>query len=74
MNPKDAFNFVTNSEMSEYAMKIYNLNLRSKTLGKKFPYTSDSIIEVLSQLLEFNPQRRPKANEILKNKLFDNIR
>jgi serine/threonine protein kinase len=67
VNSKDDFNFITNREMSEYAMKIHDLNLRSKSLSKKFPYTSDNIIEVLSQLLEFNPHKRPKASEILKN-------
>ena len=36
--------------------------------------TSSKIIDVLEQLLEFNPYIRPKANEILQHPIFDSIR
>lgn len=43
-------------------------------MSERFPRTSPELVEVLEQLLEFNPFFRPTASEILKHKLFDNIR
>lgn len=43
-------------------------------MGQRFPQTSQGLIDVLEQMLEFNPFFRPSANEILQDKLFDEIR
>ena len=45
-----------------------------KTLRERFPYTSEKILDVLEQLLQFNPFFRPTARELLKHKIFDSIR
>jgi serine/threonine protein kinase len=39
-----------------------------------FPDADPKIVDVLSQLLEFNPYYRPTARHLLQNSLFDEIR
>ena len=39
-----------------------------------FPNTNKELINILEQMLEINPYFRPTAGELLKNKIFDEIR
>jgi len=39
-----------------------------------FPYSSDELVNILGQMLQFNPYNRPTAKELLKNKIFNDIR
>ena len=41
---------------------------------KEFSKSSPQIIEILKGLLEFNPNFRQTASELLKNPIFDSIR
>ena len=39
-----------------------------------FPYSNEDLVEILEQLLHFNPYMRPTAKELLKHPFFDNLR
>lgn len=39
-----------------------------------FPKTSDVVLDLLSQMLEFNPYLRPTAETLLEHKAFEKIR
>jgi serine/threonine protein kinase len=39
-----------------------------------YPNNNPELIKILCQMLEFNPYFRPSAKQLLKNKLFDEIR
>lgn len=41
---------------------------------KEFPFTTPEILDILENMLEFNPSFRKSAGELLKNKVFDKIR
>ena len=43
-------------------------------LRKKFDKTSDELLDILECMLQFNPHFRPRADELLKAKIFDEIR
>ena len=43
-------------------------------LGKIFNKSNPLLLNLLSDLLAFNPQFRPTAKECLKNPIFDDIR
>ena len=43
-------------------------------LGDKYPGTDERGIELLSKMLEFNPNKRISASEILSDSYFDDIR
>ena len=54
--------------------KISNHAKGKQTLKDLFPSTSDDLLRILSTMLSFNPYFRPTAKDLLKNKIFDNIR
>ena len=39
-----------------------------------FPHTSNEIIELMELMLQVNPFMRPTAKQLLKFKIFDNVR
>lgn len=39
-----------------------------------FPHTSDELIELMELMLQVNPFMRPTAKQLLKFKIFDNVR
>ena len=41
---------------------------------KEFPFTTPQILDLLQNMLEFNPNFRESAASLLKNKVFDKIR
>lgn len=43
-------------------------------MASKFPQTNPMIIELLNEMLQFNPYMRPTAKECLQCQLFDSIR
>ena len=51
-----------------------NENKSKVDFKKMFPKTDDGIINILQQLLEFNPYFRPKPEELLKAPIFDELR
>lgn len=53
---------------------ILNENKFKMSLKEKFPHSSNELINMLEQMLQFNPYYRPTAKELLKSKIFDKIR
>jgi serine/threonine protein kinase len=45
-----------------------------KSLPEIFPNSNAELVDILTQMLEYNPKFRPSARELLKNKIFDKIR
>lgn len=46
----------------------------SKSLSERFPLTKQVILNILEEMLQINPYMRPTAKQLLKNKMFDNVR
>ena len=42
--------------------------------GKEFPFTTPAVLEILEDMLQFNPHYRSNPSDLLKNKVFDSIR
>ena len=45
-----------------------------KSLEDTFIYSSDELVNLLKQMVQFNPHFRPSAKELLENKIFDKFR
>ena len=43
-------------------------------LSEKYPGTKEQGLELLTKMLEFNPNKRISAEEALKNQYFDEVR
>jgi serine/threonine protein kinase len=41
---------------------------------KEFPFTTPEILDILKNMLEFNPHFRSSAGDLLSNPVFDKIR
>ena len=64
--------FLESQESVDYVKK---LPARPRTdLGDKYPATEKSGIALLQRMLEFNPNKRPTAQEALEDPYFDDIR
>ena len=46
----------------------------SKSNSTVYPLTNSGLLEILSNMLQFNPNFRQSPKQLLKNKLFDRIR
>ena len=67
--------FLTTQDQIEYIHTISKSQRGSpKKFSKMFPDTRKDLIGILQQLLEFNPHFRPTAKEVLKHKIFDDVR
>jgi len=53
---------------------IMGISNRNQPIKERFSETSAELVEILEQMLEFNHYYRPTAKELLRNKIFDNIR
>ena len=45
-----------------------------ESLKEKFWYLNEDVIDLLTNMLKFNPNDRASISECLQNKIFDNIR
>ena len=41
---------------------------------KEFPFTCEGVLEILEEMLQFNPDFRSNARHLINNKVFDSIR
>lgn len=66
------------SFVSDQSALDYINTLRPNTckieFKKEFPFTTPEILDILQSMLEFNPNFRGTAAELLKSKVFDKIR
>ena len=47
---------------------------KHKPLSHKFAKSSPQLLEILQSMLQFNPEKRLRASQLLKNEIFDSIR
>ena len=68
--------FLTNNETIEYTEKLKSMVLKKQieTFTQQLPDSHDLLVEMLESMTEFNPYFRPSAKELLKNKIFDDMR
>ena len=65
--------FVSDQSAQDY-IRTLKSNACKIQFKKEFPFTSPEILEILENMLEFNPHFRKNPAELLKNKIFDSIR
>lgn len=64
--------FLESQESIDYIRK---LPARPRAnLAEKYPATDNAGLELLQRMLEFNPNKRPSAQEALEDPYFDDIR
>ena len=74
IDPKTAFSFATNVEEENY-LKISLRKTKSIVDLKDWFYkSSPDMVDLVSQMLEFNHYIRPSAEKLLAHKAFDQIR
>jgi hypothetical protein len=42
--------------------------------NKEFPFTNLDVLEILEDMLQFNPEFRSNARHLMNNKVFDSVR
>ena len=47
---------------------------KGESIRELFSYANSDLLDILEQMLEFNPYFRPTTKQLLKNKIFDSIR
>ena len=67
--------FLTNEEQVNYIKNLTLVNQGNKeTFTEMLPDSHDELVAMLESMTEFNPYFRPSARQLLKNKIFDDIR
>ena len=68
--------FLNNPEQIGYVASIKDANKKknNSTFTQQLPDSHDGLVELLDSMTEFNPYFRPTAKELLKHKIFDDIR
>ena len=66
--------FLTSADSLDYVKKIKYNSKKSKGISHLFPNSDPDLVEMVRQMLEFNPFFRPSAKQLIQSKLFDNIR
>ena len=75
INVEHDFSHLTDEPQIQYAEGTYQqANEEKKLIRDQFKKSAPELIELLEQMLEFNPYFRPTARQLLKNKIFDSIR
>lgn len=65
--------FITDESAVNYVTMLKG-NPQKIDFKKEFPFTSPEVLEILENLLEFNPYLRKSPADLLKSSIFDNIR
>ena len=69
---EDDMSFVTDEKAVKYLQKFTErppVNLR-----ERYPQGSDEALDLLTQMLQFNPFNRPTVEQLLANTYFDDVR
>lgn len=68
--------FISNVNIRDYQEQTQSPNPRQfdSFMKKKFNLSGAKLLQMLMDLLEYNPYFRPTAKECLKNPIFDSIR
>lgn len=70
---KEDLSFLSDDTAIEYAQQVSSQR-KGSSLSRRFSESSSETVEMLQAMLEFNHQFRLSAKELLKNKMFDDIR
>ena len=66
--------FIISDQHETYIDQILKDNKNGiPDLQEVFPKSSEDMIDILKQMLQFNPHFRPTTEELLKHKIFDDI-
>ena len=63
-----------NDEQVKYTESICTVSKTEKSFTESLLDSHDGLVEILESMTEFNPYFRPTAKELLKNRIFDEIR
>lgn len=76
LDPKVDFSFLTNEDENEYCREAMALAKKNKAekLSQVFSKTDSELLNILSEMLQFNPHLRPTSDQLLKREFFDEIR
>jgi len=66
--------FILDQGVIDYQKRIQKDIPKGSQLNKLFEKSNENLLNLLCEMLEFNPQFRPTAKECLKNPIFDDIR
>ena len=72
LTPDDT-SFISDVSAIDYVNNL-NSNQARIEFKKEFPYTTPGVLEILQDMLQFNPHFRSHASELLQNAVFNNIR
>jgi serine/threonine protein kinase len=61
-------------DTSDYVSSVHDKVKANVGIKDLYPNNNPELVKLLSQMLEFNPYFRPSAKQLLKNKIFDEIR
>jgi len=73
LQTEEDLSFLTNEQMADYAQKL-NKGKEKVDFKKDFPENSESLVDVLNNLLCLNPFFRASASEALKWAIFKDFR
>ena len=65
---------MANDQAIAYQKEMFTRTTFKTSIREEFKETKSELIDLLEQMLEYNPYYRPTAKQLLKSKLFDDIR
>lgn len=66
--------FLTDPAHLNYIKTISKFTGKRVPISSQFTKTSPELLEVIEEMLQFNPYMRPTTAELLKHRVFDKIR
>lgn len=66
--------FIKDENIVSYCQKLMKIQKAGGRIDAKFTNIKPDLRNILKQLCDFNPERRMSAKDVLKNKIFDDIR
>jgi serine/threonine protein kinase len=70
---KEQLEFIKEESIVNYTQSLQD-SIQAFMLESKFPHIDKEIVELLKQMLIFNPLKRPSAKECLNSSIFDSLR
>lgn len=71
---KDDFDFFLDEEKLSLQQSLYEKPKNKISLKELFPLTNQGLVDLLELMLTYNPIFRPTAKQLLKMKIFDDIK
>jgi serine/threonine protein kinase len=76
LDPQYDLSFLSNADEEEYCKEAMNIAGKhpAKKLQEVFSKSDPELMDILHSMLNMNPYLRPTADQLLKRKIFDDIR